>query len=135
MKNKHMSLSDRSDLEIGLNNGDSIRKISSNIGKSHGAILFEIEHRKIFVKGNSFNLFPGSSNDCNKLLNSPHVCNACPDKRKCRKNKFFYFAKDAQNDYQSLLVDSRIGIDMQCDEFDNLSKFLLDEVVKKSHSF
>jgi len=135
MKNKHMSLSDRIDIEQGLANADSIRKIAGELGRPHTTIINEIKNRKIFVKGNSFNLFPGSTNDCNKLLKSPYVCNGCKDKRKCRKNKWFYYAKDAQNDYQELLVDSRLGIDMDCDEFHALSEILETEVKKQSHSF
>ena len=135
MNNKHMTLSNRSDIEIGLNNGDSIRKIARDIIKSHCTVLYEIKIRKIFVKGNSFNLMPGSSNDCDKLLKSPYVCNGCNLKRKCRKNKFFYYAKDSQNDYQTTLVEARLGIDMQCDKFNILSDIVNIEVKEQSHSF
>jgi IS30 family transposase len=135
MKNKHMDFSQRCDIEKGLINRNSIRKIAMDIGKSHCTVLYEIKVRKVFVKGNSFNLFPGSSNECNKLLKSPYVCNGCDDKRKCRKNKWFYFAKDSQIEYKTLLIDSRSGIDMECDEFNSLCKILDKEVTEQGHSF
>lgn len=135
MKNKHMILSDRIDIETGLNNGNSIRKIGRDIDKPHTTILHEISMRKYLVKGNNFNLLPGSSNNCIKLEKSPYVCNSCDEKRKCRKNKYFYYAKEAQHNYNSILVDSRSGIDMECDEFQFLSSVTEKEVKDQSHSF
>lgn len=135
MKNKHMILSDRIDIEKGLNNGNSIRKIGRDIDKPHTTILHEIAMRKHLVKGNTFNLIPGSSNNCIKLEKSPHVSNNCDEKRKRRKNKYFYYAKEAQHNYNSILVESRSGIDMDCDEYQYLCSVLEKEVVEQSHSF
>ncbi len=135
MKNKHMTLSERIDIEKGLSNGDSIRKIARDMNRPHTTILTEIKLRKITVRGNTFNLIPGSNNNCEKLLTSPYVCNSCIEKRKCRKNKCFYYASESQNDYRHTLVDSRTGIDMQCDEFNNLCAIVKKEVKEQSNSF
>ena len=47
-----------------------------------------------------------------KLKKAPFVCNGCPNKNKCKKNRYFYYAEDANNDYRRTLVESRQGIDL-----------------------
>lgn len=48
---------------------------------------------------------------CSRLLNAPFVCNGCPLKTGCRKDKFFYRAATAAHrNYRSILVQSREGI-------------------------
>lgn len=54
---------------------------------------------------------------CEKINKAPFVCNACPNKSKCRKNKYFYYAEDANNDYKETLTESRQGIDFENNEF------------------
>lgn len=60
---------------------------------------------------NNFNM------KCEKINKAPFVCNACPNKSKCRKNKYFYYAEDANNDYKETLTESRQGIDFENNEF------------------
>ena len=47
-----------------------------------------------------------------KLKKAPFVCNGCPNKNKCKKNRYFYYAEDANNDYRRTLVESIQGIDL-----------------------
>ena len=47
---------------------------------------------------------------CPKLSAPPYVCNGCSDKPRCRLEKHYYYAADAQKDYKSLLEESRSGI-------------------------
>ena len=49
--------------------------------------------------------------ECPRLNRSPFVCNGCEDLKNCRKRKFFYFAQEAMEEYCSLLVEARQGID------------------------
>ena len=47
---------------------------------------------------------------CKRLLRAPFVCNGCPSKTGCRKDKFYYKATTANRDYRTILVESREGI-------------------------
>ena len=128
---KHLTLSQRIKIENGLNNNWSFRKIANDINKGHNTVAREVQNRRIKIKGNPFNM---TIMECPNTKKAPFVCNGCPNQKKCRFNKYFYYADDAQKDYQTTLVDSRVGIDMDCDEFHSLNT-LVKSSVKKGHSF
>ena len=48
---------------------------------------------------------------CRKLDRSPYVCNGCRELKSCSRRKFFYSAMDAMQEYRTVLVESRQGID------------------------
>lgn len=131
MSKKHLNLSQRIEIESKLNNNISFRKIGLCIDKPHTTISREVLNRRKLVKGNHFNI---SNMKCDKLEKSPFVCNGCPNKNKCRKNKYFYFAEDANNDYKTILSESREGIDFNNDEFRKMDKIIKEET-NKGHSF
>lgn len=110
---KHLNLSQKILIENNLNENNSLRKIGILLGKPHTTVSREILTRRVFIKGTPFNNF---NMKCNKTDKAPFVCNACPNKNKWKKNRYFYHAEDAQNDYRKNLVESRQGID-----FDNYS--------------
>lgn len=128
---KHLNLSQRILIESNLNENNSLRKIGTLLGKPHTTISREIMTRRILVKGNPFNNF---NTKCNKTDKAPFVCNACPNKNKCKKNRYFYHAEDAHQDYRKNLVESRQGIDFENDEFRKMDKVIKEEV-DKGHSF
>lgn len=128
---KHLNLSQRIEIESKLNEGKSFRQIADAIGKTHTTVSREIESRRIFKKGNSFN---ATNMKCKKTEEAPFVCNGCPNKNKCRKNKYFYFAEDANNDYKKILIESREGIDFENVEFRNMDRTIKEEI-DKGHSF
>lgn len=128
---KHLNLSQRIIIESNLNENTSLRKIGDMIGKPHTTISREILNRRVLVKGNPFNNF---NTKCDKTNQAPFVCNGCPNKNKCKKNRYFYYAEDANNDYRKILVESRQGIDFENDEFRKMDKIIKEEV-NKGHSF
>lgn len=128
---KHLSLSIRIKIEEALNKKESIRKIGRNNNKAHNTISKEIYIRRQLVKGNPFLM---EDVNCSKTKKSPFVCNGCELKKKCQKNKYFYCAEDAQADYRTLLVESRQGIDSDCEKFKEL-KDIVREDIDKGHSF
>lgn len=128
---KHLNLSQRIIIESKLNENVSLRKIGEMIGKPHTTISREILSRRVLSKGNRFNNFNTS---CETVDNAPFVCNGCPKKRNCKKNKYFYYAKDANDNYHKILVESRQGIDFENTEFRNMDKIIKEEV-DKGHSF
>lgn len=132
-KYKHLSLSDRIDIEKYLNYGFNYSQIGRILNKSDRTIAYEVKKHKQRIKKNNFNntkYFP-----CEKLNHTPFVCNGCDSKISCRKTRYEYFAKQADNEYNNLLSSSRVGIDMNCDEFINLNKILTEEVGNNGHSF
>ena len=132
-KYKHLSLSDRIDIEKYLNYGFNYSQIGRILNKSDRTIAYAVKKHKQRIKKNNFNntkYFP-----CEKLNHTPFVCNGCDSKISCRKTRYEYFAKQADNEYNNLLSSSRVGIDMNCDEFINLNKILTEEVGNKGHSF
>lgn len=128
---KHLNLSNRIIIEGKLNESISLRKIGEFINKPHTTISREIVTRRIFVKGNSFNSL---NMNCEKTKKAPFVCNGCPNKNKCKKNKYFYYAKDADDNYRKTLVESREGIDFENSDFRKMDKIIKEET-EKGHSF
>jgi IS30 family transposase len=49
---------------------------------------------------------------CKAVLKAPYVCNGCPKKTSCRKEKRFYRAVTANRQYRHTLSDSRRGINI-----------------------
>ena len=128
---KHLNLSQRILIESNLNENTSLRKIGIMLGKPHTTISREILTRRVLSKGNRFNNF---NTKCYKTNKAPFVCNGCPNKNQCRKNKYFYYAKDANDNYRATLVESRQGIDFENDEFRKMDMIIKEEV-DKGHSF
>ena len=128
---KHLTLSQRIKIENGLNNNLSFRKIALDISKGHNTVAREVKERRVKIKGNKFNM---SIMECPNTKKAPFVCNGCDKQKKCRFNKYFYYAKEANEDYRFKLVDSRLGIDLECNEFQELDK-IVKSAVDKGHSF
>lgn len=70
---------------------------------------------------------------CSRLLKAPFVCNGCPTKAGCRKDKFFYRATTANRNYRSILVESREGINTTKAELEVLDE-IVSPLIRKGHS-
>lgn len=128
---KHLNLSQRIVIEGKLNEGISLRKIGEMVNKPHTTISREIITRRVLIKGNSYNNYDVN---CSKTSKAPFVCNVCPNKGKCKKNRYYYYAKDANDDYRKTLVEAREGIDFESTDFRKMDEIIKDEV-DKGHSF
>ncbi|MBQ9134815.1 MAG: helix-turn-helix domain-containing protein [Lachnospiraceae bacterium] len=49
---------------------------------------------------------------CEKLMDSPYVCNGCKRMYSCKLEHHIYNPKDAQKEYRSMLTDRRNGFDL-----------------------
>ncbi|MEI6578368.1 MAG: IS30 family transposase [Eubacteriales bacterium] len=74
-----------------------------------------------------------TSVDCEKLLKSPYVCNACTKRVKCRKTHIYYRAQSADANYRKTLSKSRQGIRASCDELHKLND-LITPLIKQGQS-
>lgn len=128
---KHLNLSQRIIIESCLRNNDSFRSIARNIDKSINTVIKEVVKRRVFTKGKVFNL---GSLICLKLERSPYVCNGCNKNKNCRNHKYFYYAFDAQVNYQDILVNARVGIDMDSEQFHHLND-VVKTAIDNGHSF
>lgn len=70
---------------------------------------------------------------CIKLLRAPYVCNGCDFYSKCKAEKYLYKANTAQIQYETTLVESRLGINITDEDLDLLNK-IVAEGVKNGHS-
>ncbi len=150
--NKHLTYEERNFIEIGLNNGRNFTEIAKDLNKNRRTIAREIlKHR--FRKNpsgfnNSKNLcknrheckrFDCSNKEkcyeeeiCLKITGTPYVCNGCEQKNKCRKIKYYYYAKFANDEYSEKLKEARYGIDLSKEEAYELDK-LITPLIKEKH--
>ena len=116
MKNKHLSMNNRIDIEKYLNNNFNFTEIAKLLGKSTSTISNEIKSRKQRIKKKNL-LYNSKDYICPIITKPPYVCNACSNKVGCKKTRYEYYAKDADSNYRNTLVNSRIGIDTDANTF------------------
>lgn len=131
---KHLNLSKRIIIESSLNDGKNFTQIANLISKSRKTISDEIKRNRILEKCNRYGISKGYNTSCSKTLKAPFVCNSCSSIKGCRKDRYYYYANDAQNKYKLLLSSSRSGIDMTSQEFHRLNDIVSSDI-KKGHSF
>ena len=68
---------------------------------------------------------------CPNLKKFPWVCNGCPQHIKCRLNKYYYYSDIAQKDYLLTLKESREGINLTSDEFNELDHLITSQLKGK----
>ena len=118
---KHLSYEDRKNIEDGLNENKSINQIAKELYKSHTTILREIERNKVYSKSNNWSINkkyenPNYNFHCNKLDKSPYVCNGCKSRSGCRKERYTYYARSADDSYRKVKSESRKGINLSPEE-------------------
>ena len=117
---KHLNLSERIKIQELLGKGLKLKEITSEINKDERTISKEIKSHRIVNDNKRFYFGRGSKIvpiECSKLNRFPFVCNGCKDKRGCRYyHNASYDAKTAQDEYETLLKESRSGLDMSLED-------------------
>lgn len=132
----HLSYEDRKNIEDGLNARKSINQISIELNRSHSTILREIDRNKVYYKPSNWNnCYNNKWKDysCIKLLKSPHVCNGCKSRSGCRKERFTYYARKADDAYRELIRSCKQGINLDDEEIYNINK-IIKPLVKKGQT-
>lgn len=144
LANKHLTYEERQYIEIGLNKGRNFVELAKDLNKSRTTIMREIQKHKFKKIPTSFNnsgnrckhKFECRKFNCNsdakcyeediceKLLKTPYVCNSCEQKMKCRKIKYYYYSKFANNEYEEVRTESRLGINLSKEEVYELDKLI-----------
>ena len=121
--NKHLTYDERNFIEIGLNNGRNFTQIANDLNKSRTTIMREVRGHRFRKNPSGFNnrknlcknrqeckKFDCTKKDkcyeeeiCYKLTGAPYVCNGCEQKNKCRKIKYYYYSKFANDEYSEKL--------------------------------
>ena len=116
----HLSYEDRNNIEDGLNENKSINQIAIEINRSHTTILREIDRNKVYFKPKQYGTYKNNNYDrdisCSKLLKSPYVCNGCKSRSGCRKERYTYYAGQADDSYKEVKSNSRKGINLTEEE-------------------
>ena len=150
MKNAHLTLEQREQIQIGLESGFSKRKIAESIGKDPSTIGKEIKNRRKIKPRNTFNnrSICKHLKECKKCFKECEryeeitcarrdrtvgVCNLCPNINKCHLDKYFYRAKQAHESYLYTLRDSREGVNLTTSEMNRIAT-IIKPLLKKGHS-
>ena len=133
MKNKHMSLDDRIEIQECLAKGISFKDIGKRIGKSATTVSREV---KLHLQTHS-NGYTRSEEVCPLLLKAPFVCNGCDKKSRssCPYKRQIYVAKTAQQSYEELLVESRSGVALNKESFYEAEKTISNAVRNGQHIY
>ena len=129
-KYKHLTLSDRNDIQLGLERGETFKAIGQSILKDPTTVSKEVKRNKQIRDSTSNNL------PCPLLDKAPFVCNGCPKRRQnCGYKKIFYLAKQAQKQYEQTLVEAREGTPLNSKTFWDMDKVISDGVKKGQHIY
>ena len=170
---KHLTFSQRADIEKGLTEGRSFAAIARTIEKDPSTVSKEVRlHAHTAERPDSgYTSYPcahrqgckmtclcddncGSSckmcrkpgmkcmdicpayeiRECQKLLKPPYVCNGCSKKAGCLMPRKFYSSKYAQDEYQSVLVDCRVGINQTPESIQAMNDLLVPLIKEKNQS-
>ena len=114
-KNKHLTPSDRKDIEECLCKRMTFKAIGKLTGKDPTTVSYEVKHHRQAHK----NSFVTEEAPCPSLLKAPFVCNGCPKKHSssCQFMRYYYRANNAQAEYKALLTDAREGIPLNKEKF------------------
>lgn len=155
LSKKHLNLENRKKIEEGLNETLSFKKIALLVDKDCSTISKEVRKNFTIVEPTSFN---GGINNCKnkkdcsygykncglrcegyvydsceRLTKPPYVCNSCPSRKSCKRTKYIYKAREAQEMYEDLLKSSRQGINLTEEEF-NMIDSVVSKAIAKGHS-
>ena len=129
-KHKHLTLSDRNDIQLGLERGETFKAIGQSILKDPTTVSKEVKRNRQ-VRESTCDKLP-----CPLLNKATFVCNGCPKRRQnCGFKKIFYLAKQAQKQYEQTLVEAREGTPLNSKTFWDMDKIISDGVKKGQHIY
>ncbi len=129
--NIHFTLETRTIIENSLNENENITQIANKLQRDRTNIAREINKHKIAYFPSTFNNSHVCAkystcnlreyecyktcknleiNLCEKLISSPHVCNGCNTKQRCRHVKYYYKAIEANSEYRKSWKEDRTGL-------------------------
>ena len=94
MKKERLTIENRMLIDQLLKLNYSLKDIADAIDSTSPTVSREIKNRRICGKNNF--------KECDKIKRFPYVCSCCEYKVSCRKKKYYYNYKKAQEKYEYL---------------------------------
>lgn len=133
MKYNHLSLDDRTKIQEGIEKQLTKVEIAKSIGKDPTTVSKEIKKRRKLKPRNPFNtpitctkfkqcgICKGKCSEyeeikCLRRDRKVGACNLCDNISKCKLDKYFYYATQAQDKYLYTLKDAREGVNLTTSE-------------------
>ena len=139
-KNKHLDLETRNEIQVCLDHGMTFKAIGRRIGKDQTTVSKEVK-KHITVRASNYVRRNEQGEElphelCPLLLKAPFVCNPCAKRTYgCRKDKQFYFASHAQENYKATLSESRKGIALNSQVFYDNDRIISKAVKNGQHIY
>jgi len=134
----HITNEQRDIIQHLLNLNKSFSYIAQAIDKDRTSISKEVRRNR-YIKSNFYD--PHDKNGinhalsrCKKLSKPPYVCNNCIKKNTCPLNHLYYNSKIAQKHYESVLKESRQGINLTEQHIDEIEKIIVPLIKDKKQS-
>lgn len=138
---KHLSLEDRKIIENNIGKGLRKFETAKELNKAQSTIGKEIRNNRKRKYSqledspfmcNHFKECKVCTSKCKDFEEIPCLrrdrfigaCNNCPEIKKCRKAKYFYYANAAQKNYEYTLKDSREGVNLNTTELFELAHII-----------
>ena len=132
-KYKHLTVDDRMEIMECLYKGMSFKAIAKRIGKDPSTVSKEVKlHARTYESG-----FTKVKEICPLLLKAPFVCNGCEKQNRssCIFPRRKYNARAAQQEYETVLKESREGIPLNKEEFYRNEKTISEAVKRGQHIY
>jgi len=139
-KNKHLTQDQRLEIQECLDHGMTFKAIGRRIGKDQTTVSKEVK-KHILIHPSGVSRFDDEGNPiapaiCQALMKSPFVCNPCKRRHSsCGFQKQYYNAKNAQNEYATLLRDAREGIPLNKEEFYEVDRIVSSGLKRGQHIY
>ena len=135
-KYNQLNKDERDTIQYMLDKGHNFTSISNAIKKDRTTISKEIRRNR-YIKGydDYFNqkYIKHAVDECN-ILKTKHVCNHCNNKGYCHKRKLYYNSKFAQIRYESILKQSRQGVNISRETIDEIEHSIVPLIKDKKQS-
>ena len=127
MKWEHLNKLQRNAIASGLSRGKKLKDIAEEIEADPTSVSKEIKRNRIKTYAGKI-----VNEACKRIIRYPYCCNTCPKKYgECRFDKYEYRADKAQEKADRRLVNSRVGINMTEEEFNNVDKVIKEGISNK----
>lgn len=135
-KYNQLNKDERDTIQYLLDKGHTFTSISNAIKKDRTTISKEIKRNR-YIKGydDYFNqkYINKAVNEC-ELLKKKHICNHCNNKGYCHKRKLYYNSKIAQIRYETVLRESRQGVNITPEIIDEIEHSIVPLIKNKKQS-
>ena len=137
---KHLTLDERIEVMECLNKGMSFKDIARRVDKSPTTVSRDVKKhltvQPLSVTRTKADGTPIEDKPCPLLMKVPFVCNPCKKRRlNCGYQKQLYIAKNAHDEYETLLRESREGIPLNKEEFWEADSIIAEGIKKGQHLY